>query len=188
MTGYLQPLDTHVFAQYKQFLRTEYEGQALATPDGNMRHIDIVKIMMRGIRTVLVERCWSHAFQQNGFSTTQEGVSKSLLKNLGMILRPQLAIRFQLSISGSFCFVERVTFLSMLCCVCASPQHVSQKNMFLRLLCTLSLLLASMHGPTGSEARHGFVWMLKPVPPTHSCTHPLQTRTRIPCSRSHVRG
>ena len=88
MTGYLQPLDTHVFAQYKHFLRTEHESQALATPDGSMRHIDMVKIMMRGIRTVLVERCWSHAFQQNGFSTTQEGVSKSLLKKLGYDLTP----------------------------------------------------------------------------------------------------
>jgi len=88
MTGFLQPLDTHVFSLYKRFLIAEHEQKALSTVDGNLSVVEIIKTMMRGIRDVIQGRSWRQAFEQVGLGKRQRLVSPKLRESLGYASDP----------------------------------------------------------------------------------------------------
>ena len=82
-TWLLQPLDTHVFALYKRFLRN-------ATADERPRLTDmheLTRFMLakcgEAIRLVLQAHPWRRSFEENGFSTRQQSLRAFVRDTLG---------------------------------------------------------------------------------------------------------
>ena len=72
LTWLLQPCDTHVFAVYKAFMTTQYIELSASSPTGEVSEEDWLRLVGRGVRTILQGRRWSHAFVQNGFGRATE--------------------------------------------------------------------------------------------------------------------
>ena len=60
----LQPLDTHIFAPYKAFLRRAYRDAKDA--HGRVSLVAWARTLIRVVREILEARRWQHAFEQTG--------------------------------------------------------------------------------------------------------------------------
>ena len=82
MTWLLQPLDTHVFKAYKEYLRAAYQRARLLNGAGDLSMVQFVAALCDTIRHVLHGRRWAAAFDQNGFGQRQALVSRTVLQRL----------------------------------------------------------------------------------------------------------
>ena len=78
MTWLLQPLDTDVFARYKQYLRHRYLELLCASHDGRVAATSIILAMNDACRQVLQGNAWAAVFWRNGFGAVQSGVKRSM--------------------------------------------------------------------------------------------------------------
>ena len=81
-TCVLQPLDTHVFVHLKRFLGQRLERCRLASASGVATTADVVQAVVDGVRHVLQEKSWAHAFTDNGLTAGQRGLRRGLLARL----------------------------------------------------------------------------------------------------------
>ena len=81
-TWLMQPLDTHAFLAYKIRLQGACQEARLATPSGEMNLLEVIPCVCRAVREVLEGRSWAHAFDRDGFSAGQTGVSDRVLTGL----------------------------------------------------------------------------------------------------------
>jgi len=84
MTAYMQPLDTHVFALYKNYIRDGIEAAVINSASGEVGTFTTLEILVNGIQQVIQARPWRQAFLQNGFGEHQQNVSASLKQRLGL--------------------------------------------------------------------------------------------------------
>ena len=66
-TSSLQPLDTHVFARFKLFLRQKFHEQMLKNSNRDMSTTEVLDALVLTIKGVLQSHKWRQVFQQNGF-------------------------------------------------------------------------------------------------------------------------
>ena len=82
LTWLLQPLDTHAFKAYKEYLRAAYQRARLLTAAGDLTMAQFVAALCDTIRHVLQGRRWAAAFDHNGFGQMQALVSHTVLQRL----------------------------------------------------------------------------------------------------------
>ena len=61
-TGMLQPLDTHVFARFKMFLRTRLHQVMLTGPNRDLKIEEVLDTLMQSMKGVLQRNKWSPVF------------------------------------------------------------------------------------------------------------------------------
>ncbi len=83
-TWLLNPLDTHTFGVYKQYLRKDYRRLLGERPQASVTVADMVFGIGRAVKHVLHAKTWHTAFEQNGFgtSTGPRCARTSILENL----------------------------------------------------------------------------------------------------------
>jgi len=92
MTFLCQPLDSHVFATFKQYLADAQERERDSTPGGVMPPGRWVDVLADAISNVLVGRNWSHTFMQNGLSSSWT----QLRHRIGELAKPHLPLPLRL--------------------------------------------------------------------------------------------
>ena len=88
-TGMLQPLDTHVFARFKMFLRTRLHQVMLTGPNRDLNVDEVLDALMLSMKGVLQKHKWDPTFSQNGFGQNFE-VRKHLLTMMQWTSPPPL--------------------------------------------------------------------------------------------------
>jgi hypothetical protein len=78
-TWLLNPLDTHTFGAYKQFLRKDYRRMLGVRPAGSVTVADMVSSIGRAVKKVLQGKRWRHAFEDNGFGTGRRCARATIL-------------------------------------------------------------------------------------------------------------
>jgi hypothetical protein len=83
-TGWLQPLDVAVFAEYKRKVREEVERRRLAAPagSGDLPKPHVVGVCCQCIASVLRSKSWVRAFELTGLRG-QGGLAAELKKRMG---------------------------------------------------------------------------------------------------------
>jgi len=82
MTWLLQPLDTDVFARYKQSIRRRYRDTLVRGHGDTIHTVTVLQVIGQVCREVLQGNAWSQVFQKNGFESGQPHVRRSLLTAL----------------------------------------------------------------------------------------------------------
>ena len=90
MTSILQPLDTHVFAQYKRYLREGCEDMIVDDESGELRTYAVLDLMIRAIKHVVTGRSWQQAFRHVGFGNKQADLSTTTLSRLALEASPRI--------------------------------------------------------------------------------------------------
>ena len=67
MTGVLQPLDTHVFARFKMFLRTRLHQLMLSGANKDLAAEEVLEAVMHAMKGVLQKNEWASVFENSGF-------------------------------------------------------------------------------------------------------------------------
>ena len=80
MTWLLQPLDSHVFAKYKYYIRQAYTGEQLRSPTGFVTTLQVVRLINDAIRYILQGSAWASSFDHNGYGSLQQQSSARVLK------------------------------------------------------------------------------------------------------------
>ena len=81
-TWLLQPLDTHAFLAFKACLRSLYQQARIRAATGDLNLDQFLSCLCDAIRLVLQGRCWSGAFEDNGFEREQARVSGRVKRQL----------------------------------------------------------------------------------------------------------
>ena len=91
LTWLLQPLDTHVFARYKQYLLQEYRIGLMQHGTRATELTARVDAVVKACRKVLQANAWAYAFDANGFpARTQREVRQTILEELQWDRVPEL--------------------------------------------------------------------------------------------------
>ena len=88
LTHVLQPLDTHCFAHFKNFLRQEYRRVQLEQEAAVVGASEWMQILVRAIERVLNGRSWRRAFDETGYGASQARLSDYVLKELELSQTP----------------------------------------------------------------------------------------------------
>ena len=109
MTWLLQPLDTHAFFMYKLILKTAYQAARADTEDGNLHISSFLRCLYQVIRRVLQGRCWSLAFDQDGFGADSGQCRPSTKQALELDVGAPVAILAQCPTEEQFqlCFPRK---------------------------------------------------------------------------------
>ena len=91
LTGVLQPLDTHVFRQFRRRLEALWLDGKRDHEDGQVSFLAWLRLLNEAIQAVVVGKDWKVAFQQTGHSAGQTLVGKKLLKALAWTQCPEIA-------------------------------------------------------------------------------------------------
>ena len=83
-TWLLQPLDTHVFKHLKAALRKACLEHRVLTEDGRLPIAGLLRCLCSAIGDVLGGVDWSSAFEHDGFSPLQAGLSERVRKHVGV--------------------------------------------------------------------------------------------------------
>ena len=81
-TSILQPLDTHVFSQFKHYLKKAYTAAQLISGKTVLPLPVVVMLVWATSQRIMEGKPWAHAFPANGFSAGQASVRRSLLRSL----------------------------------------------------------------------------------------------------------
>ena len=65
LTWMLQPLDTHGFAEYKRYLRNEFQDTVAGADEANLTQ-RMVRLVFEPVRAVLNGKRWARAIETNG--------------------------------------------------------------------------------------------------------------------------
>ena len=87
MTGVLQPLDTHVFARFKLFLRTRLHQLMLSGANRDLSAEEVLDALMHAMKGVLQRNEWAPVFANTGFGPRFE-IRPHLLEQLEWTLPP----------------------------------------------------------------------------------------------------
>ena len=90
MTALLQPLDTHVFARFKLFLRTRLHQFMLSGRNRDLLVEEVLDALMHAMKGVLQRNAWASAFANNGFGPGFQ-VRPHLLESLEWTSHPVIA-------------------------------------------------------------------------------------------------
>ena len=91
LTWLLQPLDTHVFARFKQYLLREYRGGLVQSGAQASELAARLNAVATACRKVLQAHAWAYAFDANGFSAhAQRDVRQTILEELQWNRVPEL--------------------------------------------------------------------------------------------------
>merc|ERR1712051_556915 len=90
MTALLQPLDTHVFARFKLFLRTRLHQFMLGGRNRDLLVEEVLDALMHAVKGVLQRNAWASAFANNGFGPGFQ-VRPHLLESLEWTPHPVIA-------------------------------------------------------------------------------------------------
>ena len=71
MTWLLQPLDSHVFAQFKRWLRTALQKERMQATNGCLNWTSTMRITAEAVRAVLVQKDWSAVMQKSGLTQAE---------------------------------------------------------------------------------------------------------------------
>ena len=82
MTWLMQPLDTHVFARYKSFIRHAYTEKQMHSETGQVLTVTVLEIINDAIKHVLQRIPWASTFDHNGFGRMQSLTSSRILRAL----------------------------------------------------------------------------------------------------------
>ena len=91
MTWLLQPADTHCFAMFKAKLRELFQQSIINSKDGTVTTMDIILHMNMAIRRIFQGRCWSEAFDGNGWAAQQEHTREKIWRSLQCSTPPQIS-------------------------------------------------------------------------------------------------
>lgn len=91
LTFLLQPCDTHVFARFKAFLRSNWAKERTASVDGEVSVKSWLLLLVGAIRKVLQGVAWRDAFLHTGVLQQQQGLSKYVLAHLAELSPPTYA-------------------------------------------------------------------------------------------------
>jgi len=83
-TWLLQALDTHAFKAFKSFLANAYQQARIDAGRSDLTIGQFLPCLYQAIESVLQGRCWSNAFEKNGFGIGQVAVSERILRELGV--------------------------------------------------------------------------------------------------------
>ena len=89
-THLLQPLDTHVFAKYKQRLRSLQQECRMEGPNEDLSDSCVVGCVMKAVREIFQGHIWARAFHENGFGDRDFHPRDRLLRKLGLTEKPPL--------------------------------------------------------------------------------------------------
>ena len=112
MTWLLQPLDTHALLPFKIHLQKAYQATRLQAPSGKISITDLLPCIYRAIHTVLEGRSWAYAFDHDGFSWSQAGVSDRVASKLELGAHTVSATR-PTDVQMKACFPKRATVPSV---------------------------------------------------------------------------
>ena len=92
-TNFLQPLDTHVFSQYKKRIRRLQQECMLDGANEDLSSRLVVDCVGKAVRAIFQGKKWAKAFHANGFGGRKFQPSLKLLWKLGLEEAPTLACR-----------------------------------------------------------------------------------------------
>jgi len=75
MTWLLQPLDSHVFARYKNYIRQMYTEKQLQNASGFVSTARVIKIINDAIKYAFQGSTWASAFDHNGYGQQEQHTS-----------------------------------------------------------------------------------------------------------------
>ena len=104
-TSFLQPLDTHVFARFKMFLRTQMHYLMMAGENKDLSSDQVLQCLMKAIKGVLQKHRWAAVFQQNGFGRHLL-VRPHLLETLGCTEQPCIVNEMPNLLQFQSCFPQ----------------------------------------------------------------------------------
>lgn len=90
MTGVLQPLDSHVFRQFRAKMQEGWLERKSATDDGQVSLQTWFKIVNDAIDAIVVSKSWRHAFERVRILSSQSLISPKLLKALAWESCPEI--------------------------------------------------------------------------------------------------
>jgi len=82
MTSVLQPLDTHVFKQFRTKMQQLWLECKSCASDGQVHIRDWLLVVCEAIQAVVASRSWKHAFERVGILSFQTLISPKILKTL----------------------------------------------------------------------------------------------------------
>ena len=91
LTGLLQPLDTHVFRQFRGRMRELWVEHKSVVENGQVSFLSWLRIVSDAIQGVVVSKDWLRAFRQTGLLSCQDQLTPKLLRALGWDTRPVIA-------------------------------------------------------------------------------------------------
>ena len=130
LTWLLQPLDTHVFANFKNSLKKKLQAAAINSHDGQVQHVQWIASLAEGIKEVTQLDC-SHAFNRNGLlgdqtnmkAVEQNVLSAHFIRDVGRQVPSMEAVAYSLGLK-SVPWYDQV--LGNLQWQLALPQHWAQ--------------------------------------------------------------
>ena len=128
MTSLLQPLDTHVFARFKMFLRTRLHQLMLTGVNEDLTSEQVIDALLHAIKGVMQRHSWAPAFAKNGFGPTFE-VRAHLLEILAWHTPPVIDLELPAYSQFVHCFPARrhIPFMQLLSGV-LPPAHRGPKR------------------------------------------------------------
>ena len=91
LTGALQPLDTHVFREFRRKLQALWLESRSSVPRGELCMSDWLKVVRGAILSVVAGKDWQCAFEQTGILFFQSHLTAQRLHLLGWEACPQVA-------------------------------------------------------------------------------------------------
>ena len=74
-TGFLQPLDTHVFLNLKRRLQRESHAACIVSESGDIKVSVLIQCLTKAIQGIVTCGNWAYAFDENGFGHLQTRVT-----------------------------------------------------------------------------------------------------------------
>ena len=129
MTSMLQPLDTHVFARFKMFLRTRLHQVMLSGANKDFTSEQVIDALMHCMKGVLQSHSWASAFSKNGFGPTFE-VREHVLDSLAWARAPVLDSELPSYEQFKLCFPARchIPFMQLLSGVVPSSARPAKRS------------------------------------------------------------
>ena len=90
MTGLLQPLDTHVFKQFRDRMQQLWIECKSNASDGQVNLRAWLLLVCKALQAVVVEKSWAHAFERVGILSAQKFLSPKILKALNWESLPKV--------------------------------------------------------------------------------------------------
>ena len=84
-TSLLQPLDTHIFSQFKHMLRKRYAAAQVLSQKTVLPMPVVIMLVWATAKSVLEETHWARAFEEDGWSSHQTTLRRSLLRAMQWI-------------------------------------------------------------------------------------------------------
>lgn len=91
LTFLLQVLDTHGFRRWKSAMRKEYQRKRTETESGQLTIAMFLEVLYTAISTVFTRIKWSRGFAENGWSHSQQHVSKFIKDWCGIDAMPAIS-------------------------------------------------------------------------------------------------